>query len=72
MASNSLDLERLEYLVSQAYPAIAPPSSRCHPVSSLMIDGLFKSSSTENLKYAYQWNGKEYTKGGRRTYIFAK
>ena len=72
-ALNSLDHERLEHPVSPAYPTIAPqsphcPTCHCHSGSSILIDGRFERFLTE--KQPYRWNGKEYTKGSRRAYIF--
>ena len=65
--SNRFDQERLEYPVSPACPAIAPPSP-CRPGSSILIDGHSEGLLTE--KQAH--HGKEFTKGGRCTYIFAQ
>ena len=58
-ALNSFDLERLEHPVSQAYPAIALPSSPRH---SIPIDG---GSLTE--KQVHRETGKVFI---RCTYIF--
>jgi hypothetical protein len=66
-SSNSFDLERLERPVSLAYPAIALPSSLCHPRISDMLDDQFEGPLTENK--GHHATGKELT-GGRRTYIF--
>ena len=67
-APNSLDQERLKHPASQSCPAISPPTSPCHPEPSFTIDGHFEGLLTG--KQAHHGTGKEFTKGGRCTYIF--
>ena len=62
-----LRLERPVTSVSPlaAYPAINPPSSPCHPESSLMIGGHLEGSSAEN--QAHHGTEEEPINGGRRS-----
>ena len=63
--------EHLEHLVSPACqgPVIAPPSSPCHPGSSILTDGHFEGSFTEKQVHHGTWNESTGTKEGRGTYI---
>ena len=69
-SSSRFDRERLEYPVSQAYPAIAPPSFPCRLGSSIsiLIDGNLEGLLPE--KQAHHESGKELTRGCRCPYIF--
>ena len=67
-ALNSFDQERLDRPVSPTYPAIVPPSSSCHPGSSIVIDGNFEGPLTE--RQAHHGTGMKFT-GRRCTFIFS-
>ena len=65
--SSSLAQEYLDP-VSLVYPTIAPPSSPCHPGSSIHKDCRLEGSST----CVRRESGKKSTNGGRCTYVFAR
>jgi hypothetical protein len=65
---SGFDQGRLDHPVSPPIPAIAPPSSPCHPGSSILIDGRHEGSFTE--EQARRGTGKELTKGDRCTCVF--
>ena len=67
-ASISSNEERLGRPVSPPCPTIAPPSPPRQSRSSIPLDDHFEGPSTEN--QAHHGTVKEFTEGGRCTYIF--